>query len=451
MDLRRKVSQFLILILFSGYLFAENISLEEARNIALKQNQSLQIAEKELESATLQRKASRTRFLPSVSFTGTYLTKGDEWRFEKGPERLPVYDFSSGSPVQVADHYAVLKIDEKIGSQNTYLFNIGLTQPIFTGGKIVSQYNIAKGMEDISENKYELTRQETILKTDEAYWRVISLQNKLDAANSYRETVAKHLSNVQNYYDEGLVTENEVLKVTVKFNEAQLLVLKAENGLNLSKMALNQILGFPLNMELTLTDQGFATEYLPEENTGSIENRAEILMLKSSVEITKNYHNINKSRYMPNIVLNAGYKWINPNPYDSFKDNFGNDWTLAVVAQMELFNWNQRAYLSTSAKRTKESAILRLEETKELINLEITQAEYRLKEAQKKLILTENSYTQAQRNLDITSDKFLQGIAKNSDVLEAQTLWHKAHTEFIDAQTEYHNQITLYKKAIGKL
>lgn len=458
MNLKKKRNLILFfLILMSGILIAQEISLslEEARDMALSNNHSIKMSVKERESAEYQKKASKTRFLPSLSFNGAYYTKGDQWKFQKGPERLPVYDLSDpDNPLQVANHFAMLKIDENIGSKNSYLFSFSLAQPIFTGGKIIAQYNIASNLADISVKKEELSRHETLLKIDQAYWQTVSLQKKLISALAYRETVENHLRNIENYHTEGFVTENEVLKVRVKYNEAQLLVLKAENGVKLSKMALNQLIGLPLNTEIILTDETIANTFTVNQHINLddvFKSRPEIEMAQKGVDISRNYNNITRSRYMPNIALQASYQFTNPNPYNSFKNEFGNDWTLALVAQMELFHWNERGNLNSAARKSYESSLIRLEETKELISLDVKQAEYKLIEAEKRESLTKSSFIQAERNLQITNDKFYEGLVKNTDVLEAQTLWHNAWSEWIDAQNERNIQTTQYLKAIGKL
>ncbi len=456
LQFKRSLSLVILLLGVSLIIAQElSLSLEEARNMALSNNHSLKMAGKEAESAELQRKASKTRFLPALSFNGAYYTKGDDWRFQKGPERLPVYDFSdSDNPVQVADQYAVLKLDEKIGSKNTYLFNFSLAQPVFTGGKIKAQYDIATSLSEISTQKEVLSRQETILKLDEAYWRLVSVQKKLISAQAYLETLDNHLRNIEAYFEEGLVTENEVLKVTVKHNEAQLLVLKAENGVSLSGMALNQILGIPVTTHLSLTDEtidSMMNVINPVDIEDVYNSRPEIEMVQQGIDISKSYKSITRSRYMPNIALQASYQFTNPNPYNSFKNEFGNDWTLALVAQLELFHWNERGYLNAAARKSYESSVLKLEETRELISLDVSQAEYKLTEARKREALTKSSFIQAERNLDITNNKFSEGLVKNTDVLEAQTLWYNAWSEWIDAQNEYNTQTTQYLKAIGKL
>jgi len=332
--------------------------------------------------------------------------------------------------------------------------NLSLAQPIFTGGKIKAQYDIATSLSEISTQKEVLSRQETILKLDEAYWRLVSVQKKLISAQAYLETLDNHLRNIEAYFEEGLVTENEVLKVTVKHNEAQLLVLKAENGVSLSGMALNQILGIPVTTHLSLTDEtidSMMNVINPVDIEDVYNSRPEIEMVQQGIDISKSYKSITRSRYMPNIALQASYQFTNPNPYNSFKNEFGNDWTLALVAQLELFHWNERGYLNAAARKSYESSVLKLEETRELISLDVSQAEYKLTEARKREALTKSSFIQAERNLDITNNKFSEGLVKNTDVLEAQTLWYNAWSEWIDAQNEYNTQTTQYLKAIGKL
>ena len=117
-----------------------------------------------------------------------------------------------------------------------------------------------------------------MLEVDEAYWRVVSVENKLKLAKEYRNLIAQLDSNITVMIDEGVATKADALKVKVKLNEADVTVTKAENGLSLSKMALNQLCGLPLNNDYTLADEDLKNEpittLIPTEQ--AINNRPEV-------------------------------------------------------------------------------------------------------------------------------------------------------------------------------
>ncbi len=72
-------------------------------------------------------------------------------------------------------------------------------------------------------------------------------------------------------------------------------------------------------------------------------------------------------------------------------------------------------------------------------------------EAHLKINLAEITFEQAKQNLDQTNSNFEEGMAKSTDVLEAQLLWQKAYNELIDAKSDFRMQETNLQKVLGNL
>ena len=247
------------------------------------------------------------------------------------------------------------------------------------------------------------------------------------------------IADLYNIYDEGIITNNEVLKAKVKYNEVDLKLLKATNGLRLAKMALNQTLGFPLDTIVQLSDSIIVNYQYQENNTlanDAIQNRAELNILNSTIKIAESAENIMRSRYLPNVGLSANYLFMNPNPYNGFDNEFGGDWNVGVYVNIPIWHWNDKKHTLQATKHKTNAFRERLEEAEELITLEVKQTEFKYTESVKKLELTHIALQQAKENLDITQDSFDEGIVNTTGLLEAQTMWQEAYSEYIEAKTE---------------
>lgn len=462
----------ILLVLFLGIMNilsgqTLSLSLEQYREKALAHNKMLQAAQAQQKSAVSSRKASFTQFFPRVNTIDsyTYINKSLDYSMN-----LPIAEFLQGleasNPAIVTDpFYATLvgmhnqgylpdEYQVSIGEENNWIFDITLTQPIFTGGKIINQYKISKAAEKVTDANLKKTGNELIYQTDEAYWRLVDVSAKYALAKDYQALVQTLLSQVQNAYDVGVTTQNELLKVQVKLNEAELMSFKAQNGVHLATMALNQIIGDPLESSIILPDTIFDVPYVPYDSTKVqeyIENRPEVLILKQGLEIQQLLTKIAQSNYYPNLALQASVNYINPNPYESFEANFGQNWQVGVVAQWEIFDFNARKHTVSAAKHQQQSAQLILEQSKELFALEINQSELQYREAMKRIQLSEKSVDQAEENLRVTQNRFKEGMCKSSDVLEAQVSWLNAKTELIEAQTEMYTKRANLDKALSLL
>jgi len=449
----------------------EHLTLSQARDLAIRNNYDIQIADQNAQSTHQEKKAAFTNFLPSVNAAGTYLRLNKQIKYETGDFYLPVTD-ESGNVIIMTDENGVPILDAngnyiisnyawlpsqtlKFGEKDNYLGTVSVTQPLFTGGKVYENYQVAKYLDLIGSQKKNLTRQEVICQVDEGYWRVIALSEKVKLAKQYKATVENHLQDLQNYYEEGVITNNDLLKVKVKLNEAELDLLKANDGYSLSLMALNHLLGLPLQDQTILLDSlTVETETQPVTSNlveKALSQRPEISILKDTKNVSNSLVKISRSRYFPNLVLQGNYSWINPNPYNSFQDEFGGDWSVALVFEMELFHWNERGYELSAAKHARKAAELKLAQTEEQIKLQVSQEQYKLDEAAVKVKLTHQNVIQSKENMDNTADKFKEGMTTSSEVLDAQTLWQSAVSEFIDAKAEFKLQQTVMEKVLGNL
>ncbi len=467
--------KFLITLLFIPvFLSAQDIlNLEDCRQIALQRNRKIKVADENQHMMNSFYKAAKTQHYPRLGANGAYLrmnkeisllseniflpvipqeaiTNGviNEIILGRNPDLLEqtlvldengnIMRDENGTPV--FRNYAYLPADQAtLDLDNIFVFNVSMKQPIYMGGKIREINKMARYGEDLFKAKKSITKTEVILETDQRYWHVISLQEKVKLTTIYKGMIENLITDLYNIYDEGIITNNEVLKAKVKYNEVDLKLLKATNGLRLAQMALNQTLGFPLDTIVQLSDSIIVSYQYQENNTltnDAIQNRAELNMLNSTIKIAESAENIMRSRYLPNIGLSANYLFMNPNPYNGFDNEFGGDWNVGVYVNIPIWHWNDKKHTLQATKHKTNAFRERLEEAEELITLEVKQTEFKYTESVKKLELTHIALQQAKENLDITQDSFDEGIVNTTDLLEAQTMWQEAYSEYIEAKTE---------------
>jgi len=480
---------FFIPIVISAQETAMN--LEDCRQRALLHNKKIKIADENRLMMNSIYKSAKTQHFPRFGINGGYIRTNRELSLLQNDLFLPVIPqeaivngefnrdifFSNpdlmretfvtgdlfGQPVPITDengdyifqNYTYLPKDEaKIGFENIFLFNVGMTQPIYMGGKIRELNNLAEYGEDLFVHKKELTKTEVIVETDKKYWQVISLKEKVKLTTIYKKMIDSLLVDLNNIYQEGIITQNEVLKAKVKSNQIELKLLKAENGLSLAQMALNQTLGFPLDTAINLSDSIVINESIIANNNmteKALESRTEIDMVNSTIKISKSAERLMKSRYLPNIGLTANYMFMNPNPYNGFEEKFGGDWSVGVMVNIPLWHWNDKKHTLSAARHKTNALKEQLEEAQEMITLEVQQTLFKFSESEKRVELTQASLKQAEENLSMTKDNFDEGIVNTTGLLEAQTMWQEAYAEFIEAKTENKLSETELLKVTGQL
>ncbi|MEA4917750.1 TolC family protein [Proteiniphilum sp.] len=485
------------------------VDLQECRQLALENNKTLKIAEENVNAAKSLSKAAFAEFFPNISAYGSYRYNqknvsllGEDahlpigvldangnfgtgitstsrptpnadgtFTFEESAinnkfiliDGKPVPLDAQGSPfdpeknpenLQWKNHAILPKDAMEFDMHNIFVGGISFVQPVFMGGKIVQLNNIAKSNRAIAEAHVQEKAEELLVNVDEAYWRVVSLENKVKLAKEYRNLVAELDKNMQALQEEGLATKADALKIRVKLNEADVSLTKAENGLNLSRMALNQLCGLPLEEQIELKDADL-NETIDVQPSFSIEqawaNRPEIKMLTQAGSIAEANTKIMASRFMPTVALTGGYVTTNPNAFKGVEKKFNGMFTVGITAVVPLFHFGQKTHTLNAARTQVVIAKLELEEAKEKIELQIHQNSYRINESLKKQEMTRKNVENAKENLIYAQEGFEAGVITSTDLLMAQTAWLSAESEYLDATVDVKLNNLYLKKSIGNL
>ena len=332
-----------------------------------------------------------------------------------------------------------------------------VTQPVFMGGAIVALNKMADIGEEMAANSAENVRQTTLYSIDQAYWQVVSLRHKQKLAQGYLSLVKKLDDDVQKMIREGVATRAEGLSVSVKVNEAEMMLTKVNDGLVLSKMLLCQLCGLSMNEQVTLVEEK-APSILSQEvdasavlSQGDGAARPELRQLQNIVDLSRQQTNVLKAANLPQVALTGGYAVTNPNLFNGFEKKFSGVWNVGVMVRVPIWNWGDVAYKVRASKGATAIASLELEEVREKIALQVNQSTFRVNEANKNLALAQASIQKADENLRMANLGFSEGVISSTTVMEAQTAWLQAQSQKIDAEIDVKLSQVNLQKALGTL
>ena len=435
-------------LLASAFVYGQRtLTLDECRSLAIQNNKELQIACEKVRVAGYEKQAALTKYFPQVSAMGTYM------RNQKDINLLDDKTVAGLGKLLPIDVGAFTHLD----IQDVWLGNVSLVQPVFMGGKIIAYNQITKYAKELAQSMNDLKLQDVIYKTDEAYWQVVSLVNKKKLADSYVSLLRKMDTDVQALIEEGVATQVDGMSVRVKLNQAEMAQTKVDNGLALSRMALAQLCGLPLEESLALADENI--ESLPESasSSGSFSveeafiNRQELKSLDYAVRIYKKKEKIALAEHLPSVALTANYLVTNPNSFNGFKNDFGGMFNVGVAVQVPISGWWEGTYKRNAARAETHIKQLELDDAKEKIELQVNQSVYKVNEAGKKLTASSRNKEKAEENLRHATIGFEEGVIPALNLMEAQTAWVEAQSDLIDAQIEVKLTDVYLSKALGRL
>ena len=428
------------------FLFAnsQTLSLDSCINLALQNNAKTQNSSLEIEASKQVKKQAETKYFPNVS-----LVAGG-FRALNPFVELGIKDVSNASVRDLLNNL-YSEYGAALGLPNTIsLFQRGMTaaatavQPIFVGGQIVNGNRLAKLGIEASKLQNEITKQEVRLQTEESYWLVVSLHEKVKTVQEAQAFLDTIYHDVTGAYQAGLITQTDVLKVTLKRNELNSSALKLKNGISLAQMALCQSIGIAYSDSLQLTDSllNEIVESLQfyKSSGDAVSTRNETKLLDMSVQVEKLKRKMTIGETMPQVAIGASYIYHN-----LFGRNDLNGMIFATI-QVPITNWWETSHKLKAHKIHEQIAENNRRDLTEKIDLQIRQAWNELQEGYQQIALAEETVSNAQQNLTVTLQNYQAGLISISELLEAQVTHRQALDQQCNERIAYQIKLTKYKQ-----
>lgn len=454
------------------------VSLDSCRSMALHNNKEMRIMAERVKAAGYQKKEAFAAYLPAIDFTGGYTYNQKKISVIDSDQLLPVKSFDlksqsyqfdivtnpmTGQPIKGPDGQYVPSSVALLPKEaltydihNVFFGAVTLTQPVFMGGKIVAMNRITKYAEELARAMHDNEAEDIIYAVDGAYWQVVSLKAKKRLADSYVNLLDTLYNNVNLMLQEGVATRSDLLSVAVKLNAAQVDQTKVDNGLVLSRMALAQVCGLPVNTVMTLEDEDVerVTPYQVAESYDMqqvYDRRQDVRALELGVKIFEQKKRVAMSSMLPNLAIVGAYSFSNPNMFDGFKKRFDGAFSVGAMLTIPIWHWGGNYNKYRAAKSDVAISQLQLEDAKEKIELQVSQAAFKADESMKTYNMTCTNLEKADENLRQAQLGFKEGVLTTDNVMEAQTAWLKANSEKIDAEIDVHLCRVYLSKVLGTL
>ncbi|MDR2040928.1 MAG: TolC family protein [Tannerella sp.] len=437
------------------------LTLDSCRTLALANNRLAKSAHMQLRKAGYEVKAYRAHFLPRIYAQGMYLFSSSDYRYRKqyplfdaqalaeAMNRTPMPDWEKQFWGQLFSQ-ANMDLDIWLKPHHVSLSGIRFEQPVYLGGKITAAYKMAKIGHQMAQLNIVRSDAEVILQTDRAYWEYVKIRELHLAAQQYGEAVRQVADDAGHGVETGAVPENDRMKAQVKLGEARVLVREAENGLRLARMNLCMAVG--LNLFDAVEPADTLTDALPvalPPDLPDLSARPEYALLNRELELKRQQINLVRSEFMPQLTLGGGYGHLNGvflNDTKLFNQaSFSAMLSLPIPLPHRIEGDNR----VRSARADASLAEYRMQESADLLLLEMVKARNTLDEALLKTTLARDEYLQTEENLRVVKDRYELGMETISGLLEAQALRQEARSKHIEAKARLRIAETDYRRTTG--
>ena len=407
---------------FSAQEKTMQLSLDEAIEFAIKNSYNTKTAKKDILSAKEKVWETTTIGLPQINGNVNYQN------FIK-------------QPITVADINGDGNNEEFVfGTKQNMNATVTLTQLLFDGSYLVG-LQASKTFLKISkqaEEKTELLTREAVIN---AYGNVLITENSISIFKNNIKILQKNLNDAKKIYENGFNEEEDIeqLEITLGNLNNQL-----NSVIRMKKIAykmLNLALGNPINTELVLTD---TLDSLAKENINfeiinkdfNVNNHIDFKIAENDIETKRLMVKLEQSKALPslNAFLNYGAQ-ANSDSFTFFSSNqrWFDSSLLGVSLNIPIFSSFKRNSKTAQAKIALETANLRLEETKQKLNLQVEKAKSDYQ-------LSIENYQTNQKNVGLAERiekkqriKFFEGITTSFDLLQAQNQLYTQQQNYLQS------------------
>ncbi len=422
--INKQIIFLVLIVLFSHGFFRgiagaseiQKMSLAQAVELALKNNQDLKLAKNSVQYSKLTLKKEKNDYLPQVTGTASTALKNDYG--QSGSNR----------------DYHIL------------------------GAEASAQLNLFKGFEDkasLESARYELSsdehaqirqKQQVIYDTVSAYIDVVQQLQEIEVARENLTYNRQQEKEIKAFHEAGKVPATDLYQQQAENAKAIFDFISAENYYNISKMQLIKIIGVSVEGDIEIEMPKITIFTMtPETDTDRLiqeafETRSDLLALEKSVSAKETKIKEAASGKYPSVDLNTGLGSLYDNRYDEgFGGQFGDDNLYSYVGvsvTLPIFDRQLTQTRVSQAKIDKQSTNVALEKLKQQIRVELGKAVTNYHTACETITVSKSRLFYTNKALESIYQRYKRGNANLTELTQIRSDQVEARKNMIEAEMD---------------
>jgi len=455
------------------------LNLDQAIDLALENNVNMQTAREDLYKAKAARKEAFSSALPVVSAFGqvshSFAIGAQPLSFPvpfgvlddsgnpvylltnpNDPTSRVTYTDPMGNPSGFLQQTAIqmIPLELAFGSENTMVYGLNLTQPLFEG-RVIAAIRGANVYGDLAESTAEVTRLSVIEATKKAYYSALLADKMIDVMQNSLQVMERNLANVTALFQQGKTAEFDVIRADVQVANQTSMVSNARKMKELAYANLKRTCGLEIEQDIeTLGELQVVIKddlNLADLERQMVSKQPMLSQLEANVRLQKENILMVKAEFMPSIALTGSYQEMKSYNDNGFDDaDFNESTSLAVGINMPIFNGFGSTARVQQAKADHRKSEYQKIDVQENLLLELKSIYLSIKESSKKIEAGLKGVEQARKGVDMAQRLFQQGMASQLQVLDAQSASDQAELGLYQAYFEYNSARASLARALGE-
>jgi outer membrane protein len=409
------------------------ITLDEALKLGLENSKVLKLSQSRIDQAVSRYEQAKDRSLPTGSASFGYnraQIPANKLNFGKESLSLPT-------------------------SANAYLGTLSLNQVIWAGNKLRYARESTTLLTDVARLDAVNDKDQIAYNIINAYYNLYKVLQSQKVVQQNLNTVDVQIKQSQRFFEQGLVTKNDVLRFQLQRSNIELNGIDLENNRRIINYNMNILLGLPESTQLNIsqiTEADRTAAPLTAYLDTALSSRPELRQLDLRTQVAET--NIKSIRANTSPTLSASgsayYVGTSANPLPK-SGNYITPISIGVTLGWDFGTlWTNKNKVN-EAKLQREEVAINKGITADNIRNEVNQSYQDYKAALDKITLLQTSIAQALENNRIQENRYRSNISSATDRADAQTLLYQAEINLELARADAGLAYYTLLKSTGKL
>lgn len=421
---------------FPALFFSQEIrrmTAEEVAQLAVQNHQQLKVSAQNINIARQNTEVVKLQKLPTITASTSQFYLGNAVAIDK--------DFSNTTTIQMP-HY---------GSS----YAVQATQLIFKGGLVNKSIELAGLREQLSELDLEKNKQDVKFLVISNYLDVYKIVNQQEVFRNNKKLAQERLKNVQKFYQQGMVTRNEVIRGELAIKNLDQGILTLVNNRKILNYNLSIALGLPEDTQIVPVENlenkeaGIGMDYYM---TLAHDSNPVMKSAKTNIEVADKNIDIIKTDKMPTIAGFGGYSLQKPiTTRNPVLDMYSGGWQTGVSLTYNIDNLYKTKERVKLGELQKNQAYDAMTLTQQNIDMAVNAAYVKYQESIQQADILNDAKKLAEENYKITEAKYLNQLAVQAEMIDAQNQKLQSELDFANAEINVLYQYYNLLKTTGTL
>jgi outer membrane protein len=389
------------------------LSLRQALALAASQGYDVQQARYRFAQARGQSLEGWSGFLPRLTISENYVRSND-----------PVFVFGTKlrQGVFAAQDFDLRQLNDPSDIEN-FATALQIQQPLFN---VDAVFGKAAASAAATAGRYQLawTERTVALHVEKAYYGLVLSRRQLAAIEGAVRSAEAHYAEVKAAFDQGLVSEADLLASRVRLGELQDQRLVAANAIDDAADGLRLLLGLEDTAVIEPTDSLTVVDFDPEAPGANapVSSRSDLRALEYLAASAHRRSWMRRGEWIPKLNAFGTWQW---NASAAFGQD-ASDWTVGVQLEWNLFDGLGKFGRARQAGAAAAEAGVQYRQALARGAAEIRRALRDFQTAKERIDVAETAVAQARESLRIMEDRFKEGMERSSDLLAREAVYTNA-------------------------